>query len=463
MGKHLSLESIDQSQDIQTWLTQFSVDDRLTVKSMLSRLEFISRKEYSVWLTKALSLYSDLNHVAIYSVRKFREEEKCLWQEDGKTQPRPASTQGSEDFVSSIISNANRQHDNCFLDNPSLPDLRKYRVRDIILVDDSIGSGKRISDFIRMMTNSKTFLSWWSFGFIMFHIVSYARTIQSERFIQTHLVGSDHGKRKYRVSSKLEFNSYVVYDVENKQGRWGDNSQSIQSLCISNKKIEKRFRQGFGEVMGNIIFYHSVPNNVPGILFQRSDKWRPLFPGRVLPEWLITLLENQDSLSQSVGVITRSFPLSNDLIRLLQLVKTGVRKEKSLAYQLECDIQIVQRLINSALSLGLIIPNIRLTKAGKDLLLARKKYSIYKERYNYSLYIPQSWCVDQGPVQPSDDTSIASKTDSVAVRLMDGDDRVSSLERTDAMATMSPIKDVTQHPSWASEAPHPSWPHGHNR
>ena len=462
MGKHLSLESIDQSQDIQTWLTQFSVDDILTVKSLLSRLEFISRKEYSVWLTKALSLYSDLNHVAIYSVRKFREEEKCLWQEDGKTQPRPASTQGSEDFVSSIISNANRQHDNCFLDNPSLPDLRKYRVRDIILVDDSIGSGKRISDFIRMMTNSKTFLSWWSFGFIMFHIVSYARTIQSERFIQTHLVGSDHGKRKYRVSSKLEFNSYVVYDVENKQGRWGDNSQSIQSLCISNKKIEKRFRQGFGEVMGNIIFYHSVPNNVPGILFQRSDKWRPLFPGRVLPEWLITLLENQDSLSQSVGVITRSFPLSNDLIRLLQLVKTGVRKEKSLAYQLECDIQIVQRLINSALSLGLIIPQKRLTKAGKELL-ARKKHCIYKENYNYSLYIPQSWCVDQGAVQPSDDTSIVSKTDSIAVRSMDGDDKVLSLERTDATATMSPIKDVTQHPSWASEAPHPSWPHGHNR
>ncbi len=189
MGKRLSLESIEMSQEIQAWLTQFSVDDILTAKTLLSRLEFISIKEYSEWLMKELSLYSGLRQVAIYSVRKFEGGKQCLWQEDGKTQPRPASTQGSEDFVSSIISTVNRQHNNCFLDNPSLPDLRENRVRSIILVDDSIGSGKRISNFIRMMTNSNTFMSWWSFGYIKFHIVSYARTIQSEKYIQTHLAG----------------------------------------------------------------------------------------------------------------------------------------------------------------------------------------------------------------------------------------------------------------------------------
>ena len=108
--------------------------------------------------------------------------------------------------------------------------------------------------------------------------------------------------------------------------------------------------------------------------------------------------------------------------------------------------------------LGLISSFKRLTKIGKDFLLKNEGHNI-KNTYNYSIYIPVSWCVDQGTIQPSENTHRVSRTDSMTARLMDGDDGKSSLERTDAMATASPIKDVTQHPSWVSEAPHPSWLH----
>lgn len=368
MGKRLSYESIEASPEIQNWLTQFAASDALAAKSLLSRLEFISRDEYSEWLLKELASLSNQDKSAIYSVRKFDKDDGngCLWQKDGKIQLRPAQTQGSEDFVSSIISNANRLYNKCFLDHPSLMELRDYRIRNIILVDDSIGSGKRVSDFIAMMTKSKTFMSWWSFGFIKLYILCYARTVQSETYIRKHIAGSDHGQRINRVSSKIQFISHIVYDSYNVHGRWGENLQSILSLCMSYKKINRCYRKGYGNVMGNIIFYHSVPNNIPGMLFYKSTDWQPLFPGRVLPAWVAHLLENPKITLPQNRAGFKAVTLSDDLVRFLNLIRTGVRKKKSLAYQLECEILIVQKLIDNAIRLGLISSFKRLTKIGKD-------------------------------------------------------------------------------------------------
>ena len=49
-----------------------------------------------------------------------------------------------------------------------------------------------------------------------------------------------------------------------------------------------------------------------------------------------------------------------------------MRKKKSLAYQLECEILIVQKLIDNAIRLGLISSFTRLTTIGKDFLLKTK-------------------------------------------------------------------------------------------
>lgn len=399
LGKRLIFENVERSQEVQAWLNQFSANDVSTAKSLLCRLQFISRDEYSNWLLSKLTKYSNFESTAVYAVRKFRNNTQCLWQRNGKTLQRPAQTQGSEDLVSSVISNANRQHNDCFLDHPSLNELRIKRVRHVILVDDSIGSGKRVADFIQLMTNSKTFMSWWSGGYITIHVLSYARTRQSEHLILERTPGSNHGERKIRLAHKLKFDSDIVYDAYNIRTRWGNSSSAILSLCSSTKKITKSGRKGFGNVMGNIIFYHSIPNNIPGLLHMKSNGWNPLFPNRSLPDWTIRLL---DEVSVSVPPAS-SFEqpqVSDDMSALLKQIKTGLRTRASLSRRLDCDSQITQGLIDQAIRLGFISIHLRILKAGQNYLYEKNKNE-HVTKPNYNLYIPQSWCAGQRAVQPS--------------------------------------------------------------
>ena len=157
--KKISYSMIEGCPEINSWISQFPAVDRNTAISMLMNLDFISRDEYSKWLLNRLGKYPNTQNWALYSVRKFSKTAGSIWKIKGSVVSRPSTTQGSEDLVSSVISNAIRQYGEYFLDHPSLPVLRNHRIRDIILIDDSIGSGKRISDFINLMTSHKTFKS----------------------------------------------------------------------------------------------------------------------------------------------------------------------------------------------------------------------------------------------------------------------------------------------------------------
>jgi hypothetical protein len=442
--KSLTLRMIDNCLEIQNWLSQFKSSDLNTVKSLLMHLKFISRDEYASWLINKLGNYTS-STCAVYAVRKFNMQAKYLWRANGSVQPRPSQTQGSEDLVASVIVNANRVHNNCFIDHPSLNVLREKRIRDIILIDDSIGSGKRVADFINLMTNHRTFLSWWSYGFITIHILSYARTRQSEELIVNRLPGSDRGVRKYRKSSKIKFDSDVVYDANDIAYRWGENSQAIIRLLDSIKKINKDRRIGFGNVMGNLIFYHSVPNNIPGIIFASSNSWNPLFPKRATPEWMVKLLEG--SYFEQVKNLNNNdykVRISSEVKLLLQNVKKGIRTKASLSRRMDIDILIVFELINQAVEAGFITRQLRLTKTGSDFLHKQKVDSCTLIP-NYSLYVPKSWCAGHGTIQPpvQDIANTLVQADSIDLLSIDGDDGELSLERTDAMATKSPNNSIT--------------------
>jgi hypothetical protein len=451
IAKRMTPEKIERSEEVQEWLTQFSDNDVLTAASLLCRLQFISRDEYSNWLLTKLRAYLNLNSVAVYAVRKFKKTAQCLWQKNNNTQPRPAQTQGSEDLISSVISNANRRHNNFFLDHPSLTVLKDQKIRNIILIDDSIGSGKRVADFIQLMTNNKTFMSWWSGGYISLHILSYVRTRQSEKYILDRTSGSDHGNRKIRLSSKLKFDSDLIYEANDIQKRWGKSSDAILSLCSSIKKIPKDRRKGFGYVMGNIVFYHSVPNNIPGILVCANKGWIPLFPNRSLPDWASRLLKETEVLPEITETRFDQLQISNSMVDLLEIIKRGLRTRASLSRRLDCDESITQKLVKQAIQFGFVSPHLRILQAGQDYLHKKQKKG-FERKLDYSLYIPQSWCADQGTVQPSDhDAKARVQTDSIAFKSMDGDDGESFLERTDAKATTSPVMNVAQYPSWARE------------
>lgn len=358
---------------------------------MLSRLAIVSRDMYSEWLKSAVSsLPSGCCH-ALYSVRKLDEEHSALWGADGAIVTRAGNSLGSEDLVYSLISNIVRGQPESMLDHPSIPVLRERKIRSIVLVDDSIGSGDRVSGFINKMLANKTFLSWWSLGLIYITVISFARTGESEANIITKVRGSDHGKRKIRKSSKISFVSAIAYEAKLPHLRWGKKYSIISELCDSEKKIPAWARRGYGKVLANIVFYHSVPNNIPGCFWYTRDKWIALFPGRSFPDWMLALLDH--------GVITSHDPgsISETILILLRLLKRGIRSIKTISQRLGCDVGFTKELLDRAHQLGLISDRNRLTAEGINRLKSMDR-ARELPAWDYSLYIPSSWRTGQSPI-----------------------------------------------------------------
>jgi uncharacterized NAD(P)/FAD-binding protein YdhS len=139
--KRLSIDNIESSPEIRNWLAQFSEDKQLIAKVLLSRLEFVPRDVYSNWVLATINRLDDETTYALYAVRKLEENAVSLWDELGEVVRRPGTAQGSEDLVYSVIKNASRLSDR-FLDHPSIEELRCQKIHNLILIDDSIGSGE---------------------------------------------------------------------------------------------------------------------------------------------------------------------------------------------------------------------------------------------------------------------------------------------------------------------------------
>jgi len=206
--------------------------------------------------------------------------------------------------------------------------------------------------------------------------------------------GSDHPIRKYPKSRKIAFSSPLIYQTSHLETRWGSRFQKIVDVCKSQKAIPANLRLGFRGTMANVVFYHSVPNNIPGVLWYECEKWAPLFPRRSVPEWLPSLLEGSPSPRQSDGKI------SETLLAVLLLIKRGIRNQSTLARALGVDVTFVRQLLAGGQDSGFLTVSNRLTKTGVQVIRATKQGSEI-DQFDRSLYVPKKWRVDRATTQPS--------------------------------------------------------------
>jgi len=441
--KKFSFDSIERSSEIQGWLQQFPSEKRGTATDLLLKLQFVTRDAYAEWL-KSILLALKLPQCAIYAVRKFDGSIQCLWDTNGETVKRPSTSLGSEDLVQSVIANLMKVKSKCFWDHPSLEAIRKNKVHDIVLLDDSIGSGQRVSSFIQLMMANRTFRSWWSLGWIRLYIFAFARSVDAEERILRSIPGSEHRKRKFPKSSKVIIYGPIAHRDDRRESRWGANYQSMVDLCRAPKEIPTTYKLGYGDTMANIVFYHSVPDNIPGILWYSNSKWIPLFPGRSVPDWLPRVLEGDFSNYKTLS----QFKPSEELIAILRLVKRGVRNANSLAHSLGVDPRVLKKFVAQGKAAGLLTESNRITEAGLKTLRAQK--SDDTRPFDRSLYIPRISCVGWGTIQPSAPDRLVRtvQTDStVDSSTVDGEAGQASLERTDAKTASPSFSIMPQDPA----------------
>lgn len=391
----LTLPKIEACRQIQIWLSQFSSEDQEIAKNMLLRLKFVSSEKYKSWLMSALDSLDPSAKCGLYAARKLGEEDSSLWQPEGMIIQRPGSSQGSEDFVYSIINNQSRIMPDVFFDHPSLSVLKRERIHHIIIIDDSVGTGGRISEYIKAFFHNKTLLSWWSYGLLKLYVISYSRSKESEESIMKSLPGKNSPIGIKKKVYKVEFISHDVFYTNSLNKRWGDECYSILDFCNRQKNVKKYIRCGYKKTMSNIIFYHSVPNNVPGIFWYSNEgKFTALFPNRITPEWMISLLENfsiRENSHSSLSTCT-SFHIQKvnpALLQVLRLIKKGIHVRKSLAYHLEIDPLLIDHYLTILQEAGLISLHNRITPAGVDALTSNRTY--VKVLPDFKLYVPRKW------------------------------------------------------------------------
>jgi hypothetical protein len=182
------------TQQATIWLDQFDPLDQETAKLLLNSLTLVSHNEFRRNLeTLIVESSKELDGpVALYAVREMKKEiEEGAWDrpvipffdqvslsDDGKSVNAVDATsdQGSEAIVAQIIRQLSKAHPEKLLNHPSREELRARKCDALMFVDDYVGSGRRVSEFIEAFWRDKTIVSWLSSKHTKLQVVAYSGT-----------------------------------------------------------------------------------------------------------------------------------------------------------------------------------------------------------------------------------------------------------------------------------------------
>ena len=134
---------------------------------------------------------------------------------------------------------------------------------------DNIGSGDRTIDWLQAAWRTATLRSWHSYGLLRFEIVAFTATDLGEQAVRSHPSGP---QVRYCLSCPTIDSAFQAKEA-----------QQIKDLCLRYDPMgpDPQESLGYCGTAALIAFAHSIPNNVPRLLFKSAGNWRPLFRERV--------------------------------------------------------------------------------------------------------------------------------------------------------------------------------------
>jgi hypothetical protein len=268
--------TLDEFELGKAWLGQFSFLDQEIGRQMLRSLRLVSHREFETGISHEVTgLLNDLNgeNVALFGVEETPPEEGVALAGEDEIVPRRVAG-SSADRVRSMNENSFRVYGMRVLAHPTLHSMRSQRIKNVVLIDDLIGSGKRISTYLRKEMEP-TLKSWISFKWTKLWIVAYAGLDVGVQAVLRNGYGLT--KDRIRLVTPPQHQSQYL-------------TLPMQEFCKRNAKLtgHRRMPMGFCDGGVAMIFEHSCPNNAPAILWSRGRKFNPLFPNRGIPPELIT-------------------------------------------------------------------------------------------------------------------------------------------------------------------------------
>jgi hypothetical protein len=371
----------------QKWVSNFALEDREAASRLVRALTLVSHSAFQRDLSRRIfETAESFDHpVALFAVREMKPGDlPDFLKELNASDPSSTvdavargSDLGSEARVAATIRSLCKAHPARLLNHPNVEKMRAARCKAIIVVDDLVGSGNRVREYLAALWTSRSIRSWWSRDNLDFVLVSYAMT--------------DEGVKSV---SKLKYAPKLVYNRICPTLRslpWSQNRKTtVSDLCTKYgaKLAAKRFTMGFQGSAALLVFEHGCPNNVPAILWakpKRGEDWEPLFPektvlpleGSAFPPEIV----RRDPISLLVDIgheklaarLQKAPPISHETILILAYAGKGIRTSGALSFATGLGEEDCRRLIQLCVEWGFLTVRYRLTSAGAAELEAAQR------------------------------------------------------------------------------------------
>lgn len=295
------------------WLKQFDAVDMETATLLLDSIILVDQADFETSLEKALDgiLSRHKGKIAIYGAverpklavdgnpwKRVIDTSKPFFPEaisglNPKREPEvyaPPRNLGSEGDLAHFCRDYARARKRV-LSHPGLETLREKKVRWLVFMDDIVGSGNRMKEFVEWVYEDKTIKSWHSLKWIKFIILAYSASSVGLKVIE-----------KIPTVCEIEQCRALMYGRDS----WSESElYNIEALC---KRYSRKYKLGmplgYKNAFSMILFPHGGPNTNPSILMKGKGEWKPLIQGTGRP----------------VSVIKKVIPKENQQLRLLKVL-----------------------------------------------------------------------------------------------------------------------------------------------
>jgi hypothetical protein len=257
--------TLDRFELGKAWLEQFPFVEREVGRQLLRSLRLVSHTKFEAGLgSELIRLFQELGgeNIALFSVVETPTDEDV-------EAPRRRVAGSSADRVKSMNENLARIYGPRVQAHPTLHSMRTQRMKNIVLVDDFIGTGRRIATYLRDIMDP-TIKSWISYKWTKLWIVSYGGLETGVR--RTLSRGYGLTEDRIRLSTPAQ-----------RPGQYFSPLMLMFCNHYAQRTRRSNIPLGLGGGAVGMIFEHSCPNNAPVVLWSKGPKYKPLFPDRGIP------------------------------------------------------------------------------------------------------------------------------------------------------------------------------------
>lgn len=367
-----------QIAEAKSWLSQFKGGDALLAKSLLNSLTLVSVTKFETGLIKSIEKIgiTAKGKIALFPIKKNKPRNY----DELKTK---RDQHGSEGRIAHLLTNQERKNPRKYIATPTVECMKAEKVSDIVLVDDILGSGKRVVTSWKNSINQdyqkqKTVNSWLSYKKVKLWVVSYAAYTSAMKFAVQSIAPLN--KNRIIVSLKLSAKSTL----------WNDR---FRDICVNYGTLTNKSGAalGYGFLRCTLIFQHGCPNNCPAILWANGKNWNGIFPNRSISHSFYPCFDNpscNEGIESLFNAGQQQLALnlldsfenkgkvkdSLNILVILGLLSKRI-KDHNLSTYTSFNNDEIELIIDTCVKSGLIKKDLKLTDLGKEIL---QKYSSTK-------------------------------------------------------------------------------------